>query len=107
MLDSSLYTGYCRFIILGSGAMTTYEAEALGNTLGETAEVLSHFNVSGGQDVSTIGNRAANYLQVKHINVPTQKGKEVQDEKYPEDTQKKTDQATEQTSDYRGVKQTV
>ena len=54
-----------------TGTITSYEAEAAGNTLGGNALVLSNGNASGGQFVGDVGNGAANTLQFNNVNVPT------------------------------------
>jgi hypothetical protein len=55
----------------GSGAISTYEAEAVGNTLGGTAVVMNDPAASGGKYVGCIGNGAANTLQFNNVNAPS------------------------------------
>jgi hypothetical protein len=54
----------------GSGAIFTYEAEALCNTLGGTAAAMNDSAASGGQYVGHIGNGADNTLQFNDVCVP-------------------------------------
>lgn len=53
----------------GSGLLDTYEAEAPGNTLAGTAEIIADPAASGGQCVGRLGNGPANTLQFNTIYV--------------------------------------
>lgn len=55
----------------GTGDVSSYQAEASGNTLSGTAKVESSSSASGGQYVGWIGSGANNTLQFNNINVPT------------------------------------
>jgi len=54
-----------------TGTITSYQAEAGGNTLSGAARVASNSGASGGQHVGFIGNGAANTLRFNNITVPT------------------------------------
>jgi hypothetical protein len=54
-----------------TGTITTYEAEAGGNTLSGTAAVTSNSGASGGQHVGFIGNGAGNTLRFNNVTFPT------------------------------------
>lgn len=53
-----------------SGNITTYQAEAAGNSLGGNAAISSSSNAAGGSVVKWIGAGSGNYLQFNTINVP-------------------------------------
>lgn len=57
-------------VVPSSGTVTTYQAEASGNTLGGSAAVASNASASGGQYVGWIGGGAGNTLQFNNVSVP-------------------------------------
>jgi hypothetical protein len=58
-------------VTAGSGAMTSYEAEASGNTLAGNAVASADSAASGGYVVGWIGNGSGNTLQFNNVNAPT------------------------------------
>jgi len=54
-----------------TGTVTTYQAEASGNTLGGTAVVVSDAAASGGRYVGWVGAGAANTLRFDNVTVPS------------------------------------
>jgi len=60
-------------LVVGAGGptVTSYEAEAAGNTFSGAVKTGACSGCSGGEKVRFIGNGATNFLTINNINVPT------------------------------------
>jgi hypothetical protein len=69
--DSDAINIYCLDVAATTGTITSYEAEASGNTLGGTAVISTNSAASGGKYVGYLGYGTANYVTVNNVNVAT------------------------------------